>query len=86
MANRIEVPGQPVIETPNQTVELLFAIQQQLGQVTMALNGLAGQLDMGLRLGCGQMSKHEVKVKFEAHDKAVRLSQSGISLVPEEGA
>ena len=75
MPNRLEIPGEPAIQMPSQTEQLLNAIYQQLGQVTQLLNVLAGQVDLGLRLGSGQMSKHEVKVKFEENDAKVRAAQ-----------
>ena len=72
MGNRIEIPGEPAIEMPSQSTELLNAIFNQLQHLTLAVNTLAGQLDIGLRLASGQMSKHEVKVKYEANDAKIR--------------
>ena len=76
MTNRIEIPGEPAIQMPSETVQYLAAISQQLGQVTQLLNTLCGQVDMGLRLGSGQHSKHEVKVKFNENDAKVRAMQA----------
>ena len=74
-APRIELPGgmQAALPTPEQ--EALRAVHQQLQQITIVLNTIAGQLDTALRLGSGQMSKHEVKVKYQEFDAKMRAAQ-----------
>lgn len=84
MTSPIITPGTPAFEMPSRSEEALAAIFQQLQQVTAGINTLAGQLDMGLRLASGQMSKHQVKVKFEQHDKKVRLAVSADQALRKE--
>ena len=64
----------PQPDTPNQGV--LMADDDKLTEILDALYTLAGQLDMGLRLASGQKSKHEVKVKFEEHDRNIRIAMA----------
>ena len=74
MANRIELPGGVQVSPPTPELEALHTIQQQLQQLTIAMNTLVGQVDTALRLGSGAYSKHEVKVKFQEFDAARRIA------------
>ena len=69
MTNRIELPGGLSVSEPSQETQMLL---NQLQQVTVGINTLCGQTDLLIRLTCGQMSKHEVKVKYEANDAKIR--------------
>lgn len=70
MANRIELPGGVTADLSGPSPDTQ-AILQGLNQVIIALNTIAGQLDMILRHNVGAVPSHEIKARFRAHDQAV---------------
>lgn len=64
MVQRIELPGGVQAEVREPSPEL-----EALNQVIMALNTIAGQLDMLLRLEVGATPSHEVKSRFRKFDE-----------------
>ncbi len=71
MTQNIQLPGGVTLRDPSPDTKYVL---QQLQQVTMGLNTLAGQLDMLIRLQAGAITAEEVVEKYKAFDAQVEAN------------
>lgn len=75
MGGRIELPGGISAQVPDPPTQAEQALLNQLNQVVLALNTIAGQLDMMIRIDVQQIDKRVVRKRIEDNDATVRRAQ-----------